>query len=154
MKGQLSQSAYSATRAIVSETLINYWHDVDRNDGINAPDYYTEDAKYLMCGRLMIGPEDVRRYYEYRKKRGDRLVRHVISNLRVIIVDENRARLTAVLCLYASDGLPVLPSGPPNMVADTDCEFERGDDGHWRFLSHKIVPLFSGGVEVLMPPTS
>lgn len=136
----------------VKDRLIDYWWDVDRNAAKCAVEFYTEDCVYLMCDYRMEGHAAIRSYYEYRESRGDRLVRHVVTNLRVHVKAVDQASLDGVLCVYAADGVPVLPSAPPIMIADTECTFVKGSDGHWRFKLHQIIPLFRGGVEVLVPP--
>lgn len=141
-------------RKAVEDRLIEYWWDVDRDGAGRALEFYTEDCVYLMCDHRMEGHAAIRRYYDYREARGPRLVRHVVTNLCARALASDRATLDAVLCVYAADGVPVLPSTPPIMIADNSCEFVRGGDGAWRFRVHRITPLFQGGVEVLMPPES
>lgn len=139
-------------RQTVSDRLIEYWRDVDRFDARNATDFYTPDCIYQMVDHRMQGREAIQRYYDYRGSRGPRLVRHIVSNLYVEVRDPRCAWLEAVLSVHAADGEPVLPSAPPIMVADAECEFVRDDDGIWRMRWHRLVALFKGGVEVLVPP--
>ena len=139
-------------REAVKDRLIDYWWDVDRNGAKGALAFYTEDCVYLMCHHRMEGHAPIKSYYDYRESRGARMVRHVVTNLRVHVHALDRATLDGTLTVYAADGVPVLPSAPPIMVADTECEFERGADGAWRFRMHKIIALFTGGVQVLVPP--
>ena len=136
----------------IKDRLIDYWADVDRNGALCALEYYTQDCVYIMCDHRMEGHADIKRYYDYRASRGDRLVRHVASNLRVRVHAPDRASLEGILCVYARDGLPIQPSSPPILVADIACEFVRGQDEQWRFRMHQLIPLFAGGVEVLVPP--
>lgn len=137
----------------VQERLVDYWWDVDRDGAKGALDYYTEDCVYQMCDHRMEGHAPIRAYYDYRDARGPRLVRHVLTNVRVRVVAADQATLIGVLSVYAADGVPVLPSAPPIMVADTDCTFVLGTDGVWRLRRHQITALFTGGTRVLVPPT-
>lgn len=139
-------------REAVKDCLIDYWWDVDRNGALRALEFYTEDCVYLMCDHRMEGHASIKAYYDFRDARGDRLVRHVATNLRVRVQAPDQATLDGVLSVYAADGVPILPSAPPIMVADTECEFVRGTDGKWRFRLHRIIALFTGGVAVLVPP--
>lgn len=141
-------------RQAVQDRLIDYWWDVDRNAARGALDFYTDDCLYLMCDHRMEGHAAIRSYYDFRASRGDRLVRHVVTNLRAQVPAPDRATLDGILCVYAADGVPVLPSAPPIMVADIACEFVLDGQGTWRFRLHQIVALFTGGVQVLMPPRS
>ena len=136
----------------VKDRLIDYWRDVDRNDALGAPEFYTQDCVYIMCDHRMEGHAAIKRYYDYRASRGARLVRHVVSNLRVQVQAPDQATLEGVLCVYACDGVPVQPSNPPILVADVACGFVREADGQWRFRLHQLIPLFAGGVQVLVPP--
>jgi hypothetical protein len=55
------------------------------------------------------------------------------------------------MLLYAADGRPVLPSLPAIMIADIVSDCERQGDGEWRFVSHRLVPVFEGGVPATIP---
>jgi ketosteroid isomerase-like protein len=139
-------------RHAVQERLVDYWWDVDANGAREALDFYTEDCVYLMCEHRMDGPAAVHDYYAFRASRGDRLVRHVLTNLRARVESADRAGVQGILTVYAADGAPVLPSAPPILVADDEATFVRGADGTWRMREHRIVALFRGGVPVLVPP--
>jgi hypothetical protein len=139
-------------RHAVQDRLIDYWWDVDANDAREAPGFYTDDCVYWMCEHRMDGPGAVRDYYAYRSSRGARLVRHVLTNLRARLTAPDAAWVTGVLTVYAADGVPVLPSSPPILVADNHAEFVRSADRTWRMREHRITALFRGGVPVLVPP--
>jgi ketosteroid isomerase-like protein len=139
-------------RQAVQERLVDYWWDVDANDASESAGFYTEDCVYLMCGHRMEGRAAVADYYGYRASRGARLVRHVLTNLRARLQPDGEATVQGVLTVYAADGVPVLPSAPPILVADNSATFVRGADGAWRMRLHTIEALFRGGVEVLVPP--
>jgi hypothetical protein len=138
----------------VQQRLVDYWWDVDRDGAKHALDFYTEDCVYQMCEHRMEGRAPIQAYYDFRDSRGARLVRHVLTNVRVHVQAPDRATLVGVLSVYAADGVPVLPSAPPIMLADTDCEFVLGADGVWRFRRHRITALFTGGTRVLVPPSA
>jgi ketosteroid isomerase-like protein len=139
-------------RLQVQDRLVAYWWDVDANDARAAPGFYTDDCVYDMCGHVMQGPAAVRDYYGFRAARGERLVRHVLTNLLARVEAPDRASVQGVLIVYAADGVPVLPSAPPILVADNHASWVRCADGVWRMRGHRIVPLFRGGVPVLVPP--
>ncbi|KQT09351.1 nuclear transport factor 2 family protein [Ramlibacter sp. Leaf400] len=139
-------------RHAAQERLIDYWWDVDANDAREATDFYTADCVYDMCGHRMEGPAAVGHYYGYRASRGERLVRHVLTNLRAKVQAPGQVAVQGVLTVYAADGAPVLPSAPPILVADNHATFVREADGAWRMRRHDIVALFRGGVAVLVPP--
>lgn len=150
----LGDDARLRIRMAVQDRLVAYWWDVDRDAATRATDFYTADCVYLMCGHRMDGPAAVRGYYDFRASRGERLVRHVLTNVQVQVHAADHASLDGILTVYAADGVPVLPSAPPIMVADTGADFVRGADGAWRMRRHVITALFTGGVPVLAPPAA
>lgn len=133
--------------------LIDYWWDVDANDARQARDFYVERCTYLMCDHRMEGPDAVAQYYAYRASRGARLVRHVLTNLRAH-KDSKKVRVQGVLTVYAADGVPVLPSMAPILVADNEATFMPCDDGVWRMSEHRIIALFQAPGQLLVPPSA
>ncbi|AOB31394.1 hypothetical protein AKI39_12905 [Bordetella sp. H567] len=139
----------------LKELVVDYWRDVDANDATRALEYYTEDCVYLMCGHRMEGRAAIGAYYEYRRRRGTpRLVRHLVANLRARAAGADRGVVEGSMVVYADDGRPVLPSAPPILVADISADCVRGIDTKWRFQLFKIVPLFQGGADMLVPPAA
>ncbi|MFC4275368.1 YybH family protein [Achromobacter aloeverae] len=154
MTDQTDLQAY-LRRDALKDLVIEYWRDVDANDAARALDFYTEDCLYLMCGHRMRGHADIAAYYEHRRRRGKpRLVRHLVSNLRAHADHPDRGWVEGSMTVYADDGAPVLPAAPPILVADIAAQCLRGADGRWRFQTFTIAPLFMGGVELVVPPSS
>lgn len=141
------------TLLAVQQRLVDYWWDVDCNGAREASSFYTQDCVYDMCGHRMDGPAAVSAYYDYRASRGERLVRHVLTNLRTTLGGAGEATVQGILTVYAADGVPVLPSAAPILVADNHATFRRDAAGRWHMQRHHIVALFRGGVPVLVPPT-
>lgn len=139
-------------RQTVQDRLIDYWWDVDGNDARGALDFYTDDCVYQMCEHRMQGQAAIRQYYDYRASRGARLVRHVLTNLRTRVESSQRASVIGILTVHAADGVPVLPTAPPILVADNAALFVLGRDGVWRMAENRITALFRGGIPVLVPP--
>ena len=138
----------------IKDRWIDYWDDVDRNNARDALTFYTRDCIYQMADIRMEGPEAVAAYYAYRNQRGSRVVRHIVSNLRVTLHSGETASLRGLLCAYAADGPPVLPVILPVIVADTDCEFIRTSTSDvWKMRSHKLTALFADNTRLLRPPT-
>ncbi|MES2511198.1 MAG: nuclear transport factor 2 family protein [Pseudomonadota bacterium] len=131
--------------------LADYWYEVDHHWGRNAHQLYTAEGVFAIGDDRMNGPAAVQAFYNWRESRGAREARHVISNLRVISRGADHAELDCILCLYAADGVPVLPSSPPILIADEVAECVRGSDGLWRFKSHFLKPVFKGGAPITTP---
>lgn len=147
-----SRSSTSAELlAPLSALLADYWHDVDHHWGRHAHLLYRDDGVFAIGDDLMNGPDAIRAFYSWRESRGARAARHVVSNIRVVPQGGDTAQLDAIMCLYAADGVPVLESKPPILIADVSAQCVRGDDGLWRFASHLLKPVFAGGVPITTP---
>jgi len=130
----------------IQEQILAYWHDVDRNWGRNAHEFYTADGRYTTSQKSRQGRDEIRAFYSDREARGERVARHLVSNLHVVSRSPTRVQAIWVLLIYASDGVPVLPASVPNLIADVSDEFVRDDQGCWRLAERKIIPLFKGSI--------
>ena len=99
----------------------------------------------------MEGRDAVARFYAWRRERGERTARHVVTNFRLETMSEKIATLRCLLMLYAADGVPVLPSLPAILIADVLSEFELSEDGQFRYRSHALAPVFMGGARPTVP---
>jgi hypothetical protein len=45
----------------------------------------------------------------------------------------------------AKDRPPIRGTNAPNLIADIKADCVRGDDGVWRYQSHRVLPIFVGG---------
>ena len=79
---------------------------------------------------------------------------HDIPNTVAKAVEALAPLEPAVLTVHAADGVPVLPTAPPILVADNHAVFVREADGAWRMAENTITALFRGGVPVLVPPAA
>ena len=136
----------------LTEFEVNYWHDVDRNWGREAHNFYLEDGVFVIGDKTMAGRDAVAGFYRWRQGRGERTARHLVSNFRVASANGGRVTFECVMCLYAADGRPVLESRPAIMMADVVSECVADRDGQWRYASHRLTPIFMGGVTPTMPP--
>ncbi len=153
MQAQVTRSVAAPDLLMaIGALLADYWWEVDHHWGRNAHQLYTEDGVFSIGADVMNGPSAVQAFYRWREGRGAREARHVVSNLRVVQRDDERVDVDCILCLYAADGVPVLPSSPPILIADEVGECVRGSDGLWRFSSHFLKPVFQGGAPITTPP--
>ena len=130
---------------------VEYWYEVDHNWGRRAHEYYADAAVFAIGNKKMQGSDAVAAFYRWRELRGERAARHVVTNFRLSANEGTLAKFECILCLYAADGKPVLPSRPPIMIADIVGECQLGQDGRWRYLSHVLVPIFEGGEPATIP---
>lgn len=129
-------------RQEIEARAVDYWYEVDMNDGAKAHEYFTEDGVFTSSVKTHRGRAAIQAFYTSRKARGPRVSRHVMSNFRVAVQDRDHASAQWVLSLYAADGEAVLPSKPPIMLADVSEELVRERDGAWRYRSRIIKAAF------------
>lgn len=116
---------------------------IDRADPSTVADLFTEDGEYgRSTGRRSVGREAIREAYRARGARGPRTARHIFTNVRLHSAGESSASGSAVLTLFAEDGVPPLPAHPL-LVADYDDEFERSQQGVWLFKRRTITWVFT-----------
>ena len=152
MSDASQRMTHPAVLAALTNLEVDYWYEVDRNWGRHAHAFYADDGEFTIGAKVMRGKDAVANFYRWRESRGERTARHIVTNFRLSALDGNRATFECIMCLYAADGRPVLPSLPAIMIADVIGECERGDDGRWRFLSHRLLPVFEGGEPATIPP--
>ncbi len=126
----------------------DYWYDVDHNYGLNTSDYFLEDAQFFD----LKGREAIQQFYLWRKSRGARTARHLITNFRARLVEPGLAHTNYVMLLYAADGEPVLPSAAPIQISEQEDVCVLCDDGKWRYRARRFVPIFAGGAPATVPP--
>ena len=136
----------------LTDLEIDYWYEVDHNYGRRAGELYVSDGVFAIGSKVMKGREAVAEFYRWRENRGDRTARHVVTNFRMLSRAGDKASFCCVMCLYAADGRPVLPSLPVIMIADIVSDCIRSADGVWRYDSHRLIPIFEGGVLATIPP--
>jgi hypothetical protein len=152
MSDMNSQLDSRALLQALTELEIDYWYEVDHNWGRGADALYVDGGVFAIGDKRMQGREAIAGFYGWREGRGDRTARHVVSNFRLASADQGRASFACILCLYAADGKPVLPSQPAIMIADIVSECELCPDARWRYRSHLLSPVFEGGERATIPP--
>jgi hypothetical protein len=124
---------------------IRHWRDVNLNEARRAHEFYVEDGLFAVGDTRHQGREAIRNFYSWRRSRGARVSRHIVENF---FVEEDSNDVSAVasgvICLFAADGVGVLESRPPTMIADLRSDCMRGSDGLWRYTSHVLKPIFRG----------
>lgn len=131
----------------LSRLETDYWYDVDTNWGGCAHEFYVDDGIFDMGmgSKPHHGRAAIQHFYAWRKARGARAARHVITNFQVRVKHKSEATALCIMSLYAADGEPILPSKPPIMIADIVNEYVRGKDDVWRLRSRTLKPVFTGG---------
>ena len=114
---------------------------IDEQAGRGVPELFTEDGVYAMPNQTYSGRSQIAEFYGVRKARGQRAARHVFTNLRLKVESPDRATGTVILTLYAYDGAPPYPA-VPILIADYNDIYVRAQDGHWRYQSRTLIPVF------------
>jgi hypothetical protein len=133
--------AAQADKKVFEDIITAIWYDIDCGDSTNVQWFFTEDAVLSFGGREIHGRQDIHEGYLQRAS-GDRLSRHVVSNVHVVRRDADSADVVNVLRLYAGNGEPVLPGASPLSVSDCHDRFVRQPDGSWLLASRLLSNLF------------
>jgi hypothetical protein len=134
---------------LLQKNAVDYWHDVDTNYGMGTSDFYLKDSTF---GR-MVGKEAIHQFYVWRKGRGARTSRHVITNFRAVFETPKLARTNNVMLLFAVDGDAPLPIDRSLIqVSEQEDVCVLCDDGKWRYRSRAFTPIFSGEAPATVPP--
>jgi len=132
-------------RLEIEQLLLDYWHEVDTNWGRQAHEFFTADGVFRnSVGKAREGQDAIKEFYGMRHDRGPRVVRHVVTNLRVQPAVGEEVTSSWILQIFASDGEPPLPSEPAILLADVTDVCRRDAGGRWRYVSRRIDGLFKG----------
>ena len=144
----------AAETQILYMNMIDYWYEVDLQGGAGVAQRYVEDGIFNGGGKPLVGRAAIEQFYTWRQDRGARTSRHVITNFRADFTDATHATTYCVMMLYASDGQPIHPTAPPNIITDLVDRCVKDADGKWLYVERTFVPLFMGGIAPTVPPES
>jgi 4-hydroxy-2-oxoheptanedioate aldolase len=151
-QGRRTPVASTRLRAEIEELLVEFAHRLDFGGGATVDELFEPNGVYVIDGRTLSGRAAIRDGYATRAACGPRTARHLVTNVGVEPMAPDRAHARSVVVLYAQDGEPVHPSGPPLVIADYADVCVRGADGRWRFEKRELQTLFQGEGTV-RPPT-
>lgn len=141
----------TSLRAELTNLLTALWHEIDHNQGAAASSYFTPEAELRFEDASFRGTAAIDAVYQRRAARGPRVSRHLVTNLCLLEVDEDRVRALSVLLLFAEDGEAPRPKTSPSLIADVWDQFERIDD-QWLISSRWIRNMFIGSTADLAVP--
>ena len=131
--------------------LANYWHEIDSNGGRNASSYYTEDAEFHGQSASYLGRPKIQEFYDWRVKQGPRLSVHSFTNFRAWFTGSDTAEATNYLCLYASNGVRILPTHPPITISLATDRYVRSPEGRWLCTYRRFEHWFEGTTPITNP---
>lgn len=137
--------------ALLSLQLSEYWNEIDVNGGKNASGYYTEDAEFHGQAASYLGRAKIQQFYDWRIKQGPRLSVHSFTNFRAWFTGPDTAEATNYLCLYAANGVRILPTHPPISISLATDRYKRSADGRWLCTYRRFEHWFEGGAPITNP---
>ena len=128
-------------RVEIEALLAEFAHRIDHGPADGVAELFTEDGWYgRESGARSVGRAAIRAAYAGRAARGERLARHLFTNLRLAFDSEAEAHGSCILLLFAADGAPPAPA-VPQLVQDYEDRY-RKVDGRWLFASRMTRRLF------------
>ncbi|TXN28932.1 nuclear transport factor 2 family protein [Lacisediminihabitans profunda] len=134
----------------IQQLVAEFAYRLDIGGGLSVHELFADDGEYSIDGEALTGQAVIATAFAERQARGPRVSRHLFTNLRFASVRSEEAVLTASMVLYAANGVPVLDSHPPLLVADFDAVVHRVDR-RWRFRRLALASIFRGSGELVTP---
>lgn len=141
--------------AVLRQNAIDYWFRVDHHGGAGVSEMFLEHGVFHAGpGEPLVGRAAIEAFYAWRRGRGQRTSRHIVTNFHAAFDGPGKARTTAIMILYGTDGAPPHHGTGAAMIADMIDECVKGDDGLWRYARRDFTPLYLGGAELTVAPDS
>ena len=67
--------------------IVGLWHDIDHNGGRAASTFFTAEAELRFADAVFRGTAEIDGVYANRKARGERVSRHLATNLHVVAAE-------------------------------------------------------------------
>ena len=139
--------------ALLRQNAIDYWYRVDHEGGAGVSEMFVEDGLFHAGpGDPLVGREAIEAFYAWRRERGQRTSRHIVTNFHAAFDGARKARTTCIMLLYGTDGTPPHQGTGAAMIADMIDDCVKGDDGLWRYAKRDFAPLYMGGAELTVAP--
>lgn len=139
--------------AMLRQNAIDYWYRVDHQGGAGVSEMFVEDGVFHAGpGAPLVGRSAIEAFYAWRRERGERTSRHIVTNFHAAFEGERNARTTCVMMLYGTDGAPPHSGTGAAMIADMVDDCVKGDDGVWRYARRDFALLYMGEAELTLAP--
>jgi len=139
--------------AKLADLVVRLWYDIDHNEGANAHAFFTRDAELRFDNATFRGSAEIKQVYADRAERGERVSRHLVTNVHITSARRGRVCTTSNLLLFGQDGVVPRPSTSPALIADVHDEFVRRRF-HWLIASRHIEYLFIAPTTELAVPSA
>ena len=139
--------------AMLRQNAIDYWYRVDHEGGAGVSEMFVEHGVFHAGpGAPLVGRAAIEAFYAWRRERGERTSRHIVTNFHAAFDGERKARTTCIMILYGTDGTPPHQGTGAAMIADMIDDCVKSDDGRWRYAKRDFAPLYLGGAELTVAP--
>ncbi|MGH3631385.1 MAG: nuclear transport factor 2 family protein [Sciscionella sp.] len=142
MSARESQVEKSIAQHLTS-VVIESWYELDNRGGRRLAEFFTPDGVFDLGTARFEGRKAIAAAMDARATRGPRVTRHLLSNLRVVRIDETHGVVTSVLQLYGADGHPPLPIASPTAIGDIEDIFVRNTSETWLLSSRVFSAIFT-----------
>lgn len=146
----ISTTDHATLKAYLHDLVLRYWREVDERWGAEAHNFFTPDGVFVSETTRLVGRDEIKAFYDWRRGRGDRVARHIVNNA-LVSIDGDRATVSYLMTIYAADGVPVLPVAAPNLISDVTETIVRVD-GAWLIAEKRFSTLFRGQVPATVMP--
>ena len=139
--------------AALRQNAVDYWYRVDHEGGAGVSEMFVADGVfYAGPGDPLVGRAAIEAFYAWRRERGERTSRHIVTNFHAAFDGDRKARTTCVMMLYGTDGTPPHSGTAAAMIADMIDDCVKGDDGVWRYARRDFTLLYMGEAELTLAP--
>lgn len=135
----------------LQQLAIDYWREIDFNDGHNGAEFYTQHCVIELGGTRYEGHEGLKQFFALRhtmnskEKDGVRTTRHCPLNIQIDIHNTNTATLNFLVVSYSGGGQPPITGhATPNLISDVCFECERTPDSPWKIRKFSGDAVFLG----------
>lgn len=124
--------------------IVDYAHKIDHLDVDGFVNLFTKDAVYKQASqdKPWIGHDQIRTWVKNYPR--DQTVRHVASNIKIDVIDENSAKASSYTTVYKSlnhKGAEPSPRTTPRCVVEYLDDFVRQPEG-WKIKSRRYTYQF------------
>jgi len=128
----------------VSNFIALLWEEIEKNEGNNAADFFTEDGVFDSKIVCFNGRQEIKEWFSWRRDMV-RTARHLITNLHFdFSAWHNKREVTvrSVMTHFGAAGKGVLPMTPPIGIYDQTLVVRQGGQRGWSIALLLNAPVF------------